>query len=230
MPEPRKPCAEAARLDMSVKHPLADAWTFYYEPDARSRARSKNWLDSLTKLPSVDAIEDFWALWSKLPRPSLLHDSSVYLFRSDRAPSWERWPKGGKWVVTGTGLDVDAAWESLCLAMLGEQLEEPEEVCGGVCSAGRLAVWTSSASGEQQSARLRELLSLTPEVACTFKLHAAPWEPRMPTPPRPQTTPTPPTPPRPPTTVAPWAKSAKGTGTAAATAEVGPVARGTGQS
>lgn len=106
---------------MSVKHPLADAWTFYYEPDARSRARSKNWLDTLTKLPSFASVEDFWAIWSKLPRPSLLHDSSVYLFRSDRAPSWERWPKGGKWVVTGTGLDVDAAWESLCLAMLGEQ-------------------------------------------------------------------------------------------------------------
>ena len=118
---------------------------------------------------------------------------------------------------------MDAAWESLCLAMLGEQLEEPEDVCGGVCNAGRLAVWMSSASGEQQSARLRDLLSLTPEVMCTFKLHAAPWEPRVPTPPRPQTTPTKPTPPRPQTTAAPWAKNAKGAGNgmAAATAEVG---------
>ena len=211
-----------ATSQMSVKHPLATAWTFYYEPDARSRARSKNWLDSLTRLPSFAAVEDFWAQWSKLPRPSLLHDSSVYLFRSDRAPSWERWPRGGKWTVTGTELDVDAAWESLCLAMLGEQLEEPEEVCGGVCNAGRLAVWTSGTSGEQQSARLRELLSLAPDVTLTFKLHAAPSEPRVPTPPRPQTTPTKPTPPRPPTTAAPWAKNAQGTGMAAATADVGP--------
>ena len=53
-------------------------------------------------------------------------------------------------IVTGTELDVDAAWESLCLAMLGEQLEEPEEVCGGVCNAGRLAVWTSGTSGEAE--------------------------------------------------------------------------------
>ena len=158
---------------MSFKHPLATAWTFYYEPDAHSRARSKHWLDSLTKLPSVAAVEDFWALWSMLPKPSLLHDSSVYLFRSDRAPCWERWSEGGKWVVTGTALDVDAAWESLCLAMLGEQLHDPEDVCGGVCNAGRLAVWTRGASSEQQSALLRELLGLTLEDKLTFKLHVA---------------------------------------------------------
>ena len=158
-----------------IKHPLAAPWTFYYEPDARSVPRSKRWLDCLTKLPSVAFVEDFWALWATLPRPSILHDSSVYLFRSDRPPSWESWPEGGRWIVTGTELNVDQLWEDLCLAMLGEQLEDAEAVCGGVCSARRLAVWTTrSASASEQHmlyARLQELLNLGAEASLTFKPH-----------------------------------------------------------
>jgi translation initiation factor 4E len=155
----------------AVKHPLAYAWTFWLEPDARCAHKHKRWLDSLTKLPSFDFVEDFWGLWAVLPRPSVLLDSSIYLFRSDRPPSWELFPGGGKWVATGAELDIDMAWELLCLAMLGEQLEE--DICGGVCSARRLSVWTRGGPSAQLSDRLTALLGLSAQVSFTFKEHRA---------------------------------------------------------
>ena len=105
-------------------------------------ARQKRSVDTLTKLPSFSHAEDYWALHGTLPPPSLLRGGSVYLFRSDLGPPcWESWPEGGKWVIAVTGgADVDELWEHLCVALLGEQLEGSDGVCGGACNAGRLAL------------------------------------------------------------------------------------------
>ena len=165
----------------AVKHPLAYAWTFWLEPDARCAHKHKRWLDSLSKLPSFDFVEDFWGLWAVLPRPSVLLDSSIYLFRSDRPPSWELFPGGGKWVATGAELDIDMAWELLCLAMLGEQLEE--DVCGGVCSARRLSVWTRggpSAQRDSGSGSIHANTAAGSMKACIARAYniAAGWSPQ----------------------------------------------------
>ena len=166
-----------------TKHPLATPWTFYYEPGAQATprgARQKRWVDTLTKLPSFSHAEDYWALHRTLPPPSLLRGGSVYLFRSDLGPPcWESWPEGGKWVIAVTGgADVDELWQRLCVALLGEQLEGSEGVCGGVCNAGRLAVWVRSAAtlhDEDIATSITSLLKLPPDAEVPiFAVHRRP--------------------------------------------------------
>ena len=157
-------------------HALHTGWTIRLDPEQRTRG-SSSWLDGLHALPAFSSVESFWALWSRLVPLSALKRGAIYVFREHTKPTWESWPDGGKWELSfaadAPAAAVDALWEALALALVGEQLwlgARPERICGAVAGVrGRgvrsLGVWTSDAEERDVAtlgARLRELLRPLP--------------------------------------------------------------------
>ena len=90
--------ARAERIEAlygtAAKHPLPKAWTFWYlKPPTGSKSNFTNYESLLKKLGDVDTVEDFWALYLSLKRPSELQqqpgttDYSVFMKGVD--PTWE---------------------------------------------------------------------------------------------------------------------------------------------
>ncbi len=148
-----------------------------------------SWKDGRHLLPSFAYVEDFWALWAQLQPPSRWHiGTTSYLFREGMQPSWEAWPGGGAWSLTlertQVGGDVvDATWQALVLALIGEQLAlDIGEICGAELAlrktGARVGVWTRTAenAGAQHevAGNLRRLCSaqLPKELIWTYTAHA----------------------------------------------------------
>ena len=181
---------------MAGKHALHTPWYFAVAgSSSTSSGGSKKkkgkgggqW--EVKPLPSFSWVEDFWAMTSRLVAPSAMPIGvTLYLFRAGLVPSWEAWPEGGAWSITiprepSNARTLDAAWEALALAGVGESLaEDPREVCGCALalrpSEARLQVWTRHACGDQVqraiAAQLRALLPMLPaDAELTFVPHTS---------------------------------------------------------
>lgn len=111
---------------------------------------------TLHPIASVETVEQFFAVYQHLKRPSDLPLVSDYhLFKKGVRPIWEDEENkaGGKWVVRLRKGVADRYWEDLLLAIIGDQFGEAgEEVCGAVLSVRSgediLSIWTR-ASGQR---------------------------------------------------------------------------------
>ena len=56
------------------------------------------------------------------------------MFKNGIKPMWEdkNNVRGGKWVVILKGSALDALWELVLLALIGETLGDSNEICGAV--------------------------------------------------------------------------------------------------
>ncbi|KAJ4469980.1 hypothetical protein C8J55DRAFT_523180 [Lentinula edodes] len=103
---------------------------------------------NLTVIGSFTTVEQFCRYFTWLKPPSLLErNSSYHLFKSPIKPMWEdpANASGGKWVLTMRNNPelLDRCWGWLCMALVGEELEEDrDEICGAVVSLRAKVVWT----------------------------------------------------------------------------------------
>ncbi|KAJ3805171.1 hypothetical protein F5876DRAFT_91611 [Lentinula aff. lateritia] len=107
---------------------------------------------NLTVIGSFTTVEQFCRYFNSLKPPSLLERNSNYhLFKSPIKPMWEdpANASGGKWVLTMRNNPelLYRCWGWLCMALVGEELEEGgDEICGAVVSlrakVDRIQVWT----------------------------------------------------------------------------------------
>jgi len=89
--------------------------------------------------------------WLK-PPSKLERNSNYHLFKSGIKPMWEDEANanGGKWVLTmkNNPALLDRCWSWLAMALVGEELEDGDEICGAVVSlrskVDRIQVWTRS--------------------------------------------------------------------------------------
>jgi translation initiation factor 4E len=107
----------------------------------------------LTVIGEFDTVEEFCRYFNWLKPPSKLEKNSNYhLFKSGIKPMWEDEANanGGKWVLTMKNNPqlLDRSWNWLAMALVGEELEEGDEICGAVVSlrtkVDRIQVWTRS--------------------------------------------------------------------------------------
>jgi translation initiation factor 4E len=107
----------------------------------------------LTVIGEFDTVESFCRHFNWLKPPSKLERNSNYhLFKSGIKPMWEDEANanGGKWVLTmkNNPTLLDRSWSWLTMALVGEELEEGDEICGAVVSlrskVDRIQVWTRS--------------------------------------------------------------------------------------
>lgn len=107
----------------------------------------------LTVIGEFDTVESFCRYFNWLKPPSRLERNSNYhLFKSGIKPMWEDPANadGGKWVLTMKNNPqlLDRCWSWLAMALVGEDLDEGDEICGAVVSlrskVDRIQVWTRS--------------------------------------------------------------------------------------
>ncbi|GLB39031.1 putative initiation factor [Lyophyllum shimeji] len=152
------------------EHPLQYPWTIYHDtkakfpytpasatvPDTAFSAQppeSTDYEAGLTIIGEFDTVESFCRYFNWLKPPSKLERNSNYhLFKSGIKPMWEDEANanGGKWVLTmkNNPALLDRCWSWLAMALVGEELEEADEICGAVVSlrskVDRIQVWTRS--------------------------------------------------------------------------------------
>ena len=121
-----------------------------------------NYEENMKKIATFSSVEDFWAVYGHLKRPSDLPNVSDYhLFKSGVRPIWED-PEnmlGGKWIVRLKKGVASRFWESLIMAVIGEQFDLGEEICGAVISIRNsediLTLWNKSAREGRVNLRIR---------------------------------------------------------------------------
>ncbi|XP_038982341.1 eukaryotic translation initiation factor-like isoform X2 [Phoenix dactylifera] len=111
-----------------VPHRLERKWTFWFDDQSKPK-QGAAWGTSLRKVYTFDTVEEFW--WWEDPECA----------------------NGGKWSVTcNRKATLDTMWLETLMALIGEQFDENEEICGVVASVrqrqDKLALWTKTASNE----------------------------------------------------------------------------------
>jgi len=149
------------------EHPLQHSWTIYHDTKSRVPytpmtasdssypvpADSGTYEAGLTTVGDFDTVESYCRYFNWLRPPSKLERNSNYhLFKSGIKPMWEDEANanGGKWVLTMKNNQtlLDQCWQWLTMALVGEELDESDEICGAVVSlrskVDRIQLWTRS--------------------------------------------------------------------------------------
>ncbi|KAK3836325.1 MAG: translation initiation factor eIF 4e-like domain-containing protein [Linnemannia gamsii] len=137
---------------MVDKHPLQHPWTLYYTAAISRQGSSLHiYENGLREMGTFTTVELFARYFNWIEKPHKIENSSDYhLFKDGIKPMWEdpANANGGRWIVTLLTKNpdlLDRCWMELAYALVGEQLDIGDDICGAVLSrrtkADRLAVW-----------------------------------------------------------------------------------------
>lgn len=172
--------------NFSVKHPLQNSWTIWYDNPGK-RSNQASWGDHLKKITTFSFVEDFWRVFNNLkPASALAQGSNYHIFKEFIEPKWEDSAnsKGGKWTVSippkSRNSSLDQMWLWTVLAVIGETFDSPDDVCGLVVSvrkAGdRVQIWTKDATNEQAcrdiGRSLKRNLDMPDNILIGYQSHA----------------------------------------------------------
>ncbi|XP_010529131.1 PREDICTED: eukaryotic translation initiation factor 4E-1-like isoform X1 [Tarenaya hassleriana] len=135
-------------------HPLEQSWTFWFDnPSVKSK--QVTWGSSLRPVYTFSTAEEFWSLYNNIRHPSkLAHGADFYCFKHKIEPKWEDpiCANGGKWTMTFSKGKSDTCWLYTLLALIGEQFDHGDEICGAVVNIRgkqeRISLWTKNATNE----------------------------------------------------------------------------------
>jgi len=160
-------------------HKLERKWTFWFDNQSKPN-QGAAWGSSMKKVYSFDTVEEFWCLYDQIFRPSKLPgNADFHCFKTGIEPKWEdpECANGGKWSVTSSRkTNLDTMWLETLMALIGEQFDESEEICGVVASVrqrqDKLALWTKSASNEAVQMSIgkkwKEIIDVSDKINYTF--------------------------------------------------------------
>lgn len=145
--------------DTAAKHPLQNRWVLWYD-NPKKRHSTESWEENLKNVYTFDTVEDFWCLYNNILVPTKLSIGSNYhLFKEGIRPMWED-PinaKGGKWIFTNPRsrkARLDECWLYVMLSLIGETLQDEDDICGAVVSVrkaqDRIAIWSATANAEDR--------------------------------------------------------------------------------
>ncbi|KAJ3051459.1 Eukaryotic translation initiation factor 4E type 2 [Rhizophlyctis rosea] len=169
-------------------HNLRFSWVFWFmhrEPGSKIQ----DYNNSIKKLGTFGTVEEFWGVYSRVRRPMDLPNISDYhLFKQGTRPIWEDNLNGGKWIVRLKKGLASRYWESLVMAIVGDQFDVGGEICGAVISIRHsediLSLWNQSADDGRVNLRIRHqrilptcrdtmkrVLNLPPNCIMEYKAH-----------------------------------------------------------
>ncbi|KAJ3169813.1 Eukaryotic translation initiation factor 4E type 2 [Geranomyces variabilis] len=161
------------------QHTLRYPWVFWFmhrEPGSKI----DNYNNAIQKISTFSTVEEFWGVYNRLIRPMDLHSISDYhLFKQGIRPIWEDNLNGGKWIVRLKKGLASRYWESLVMAMIGDQFDVGGEICGAVISIRHsediLSLWNQSADEGRVNLRIRDtlkrVLNLPTNCIMEYKAH-----------------------------------------------------------
>ncbi|ELR02566.1 hypothetical protein VC83_08945 [Pseudogymnoascus destructans] len=170
-----------AKHPQASAHTLKHGWVFWFRPPVQKSNGYLEYEKTLHAMAAFDTVEDFFAIYKHLKRPSTLPLVSDYhIFKNGIRPVWEdeENKKGGKWIVRLKKGVADRYWEDLLFAIIGDQFgEASEEVCGAVLSVRNgediLSIWTRNDGGRVLKVRetMKRVLAFPPETKVEWKSH-----------------------------------------------------------
>jgi len=146
------------------------------------RNRNTAYEDNVKVVGKFGSLESFWSYFSHmLPAGELATSSDYHLFREGIRPMWEDDANklGGKWVVRLRKGLVSRLWESLVFAIIGDQFDVGNEVCGAVVSIRYhedvISVWNRTAAREDVTVKIKEtmkrVMALPGTTVIEYKTH-----------------------------------------------------------
>ncbi|KAI8822180.1 translation initiation factor eIF 4e-like domain-containing protein [Fimicolochytrium jonesii] len=160
-------------------HPLRYPWVFWFM-HREAGAKIENYNNSIKKISTFSTVEEFWGVYNRLTRPMELNNvCDFHLFKQGIRPIWEDNLNGGKWIVRLKKGLASRYWESLVMAMIGDQFDVGNEICGAVISIRHsediLSLWNLSADEGRVNLRIRDtlkrVLNLPPNCIMEYKAH-----------------------------------------------------------
>nr|WHO54215.1 eukaryotic translation initiation factor isoform 4E [Ipomoea batatas] len=173
------PAAPVAETASKQPHKLERKWAFWFDNQSKPK-QGAAWGSSMRKVYTFDTVEEFWCLYDQIFRPSQLPaNADFHLFKAGVEPKWEdpECANGGKWTV---GISrkpaLDTMWLETLMAVIGEQFDEAEEICGVVASVrqrqDRLSLWTKNAANEAAQMSIgrkwKEVIDVTDKLSYSF--------------------------------------------------------------
>ncbi|XP_057499669.1 eukaryotic translation initiation factor-like isoform X1 [Actinidia eriantha] len=182
--EPIGAAADVAKAKQP--HRLERKWTFWLDNPSKPK-QGAAWGSALRKVYTFDTVEDFWccqlscSLYDQIFKPSKLPaNGDFHLFKAGVEPKWEdpECANGGKWTVTSSGkANLENMWLETLMALIGEQFDEADEICGVVASVrqkrqDKLALWTKTATNEAAQMGIgrkwKEIIDFTDKISYSF--------------------------------------------------------------
>ncbi|WWD22291.1 hypothetical protein CI109_106782 [Kwoniella shandongensis] len=172
----------AAPSPASGRHPLRQDWSISYVH--RPPAAKVDYEKEIRRVATFGSIESFLHLYSHLTPPNELPavtDVLVFVSRIGRPGVWEEMRDGGRFTIRLVHPITPLLYESLLLALIGDQFEESDNVVGCVLSVRQaediLSVWVEEESDGVRNGALKEkilsLLSLPPTTTCDYRANRA---------------------------------------------------------
>uniref|UniRef100_A0A803MN63 mRNA cap-binding protein n=1 Tax=Chenopodium quinoa TaxID=63459 RepID=A0A803MN63_CHEQI len=180
-------------------HPLRHKFVFWYTRRAPGVRTQTPYEESIKRLVDFSTVEGFWVCYCHFARPSTLPSpTDLHLFKDGIRPLWELVLSflltivvilykdsancnGGKWIIRFKKAVSGRFWEDLVLALVGDQLDYGDNICGAVLSIrfseDILSVWNRNASDHQAVMGLRDAikrhLKLPHSYVMEYKPHDA---------------------------------------------------------
>ncbi|KAK4581444.1 hypothetical protein RGQ29_024903 [Quercus rubra] len=146
-------------------HPLKYKFVFWYTRRTPGVRTQTSYEDNIKKIVEFSTVEGFWVCYCHLARPSSLPSpTDLHLFKDGIRPLWEDSANcnGGKWIIRFKKVVSGRFWEDLVLALVGDQLDYGDNICGAVLSIrfneDILSVWNRNASDHQAVMALRDAI------------------------------------------------------------------------
>jgi len=163
------------------QHPLRFHWTLWFMHRAPGQ-KITDYEAAIKNIASFTTVEEFWAVYSHLKRPNDLPNVSDYhLFKKGVRPVWEDEANinGGKWIVRLKKGLASRYWESLVMAVVSEQFDVGNEICGAVLSMRHsediLSLWNHTATDSKINLKIRDtmkrILGLPQDTVMEYKTH-----------------------------------------------------------
>eukprot|EP00903_Cladosiphon_okamuranus_P008364 g8042.t1 len=157
---------------------------WYYRKGAQKESRdpSEAYESGIKIVDSFQTVEHFWRIYNHMLRADQVPNATdVHLFRDGIKPTWEDASnsRGGQLLIRLKKGLASRAWESLVLAIIGEQFDVGNEICGAVVSVRYsedvISVWNRSASNTEGIEKIREtvkrLLQIPSFVQLEYRRH-----------------------------------------------------------
>lgn len=175
--------ASALKASSTIPYPtpLRSTWVFWFRQQRNPGNKITNYEEGIKKVAAFSSVESFWSLHVHLNPPSSLTPTTDYLLFHSlvRRPVWED-PlnmNGGKWIIRLRKGISDRLWEDLVLAIIGDQFDVEDGICGCVLSVRGnediLSVWNGDDKDAEAKNRIREgirkTLNLPPATQMEYK-------------------------------------------------------------
>ncbi|CAM8929814.1 unnamed protein product [Rhodiola kirilowii] len=140
--------------NQTTQHPLENSWTFWFD-NGSNKSKQAEWGSTIRPIYTFSTVEEFWSLYNNIHHPSkFAPGADFYCFKHKIEPKWEDpvCANGGKWTTNFSRGKSDTAWLYTLLAMIGEQFDHGDEICGAVINVRarqeKISLWTKNASIE----------------------------------------------------------------------------------